>query len=871
MVSRYRATFETYLTEEVGPLFNPPIRFEAVEVSGIKDVISNKSFVDFALFDAKSMACVMMAGGSLSPLATRCRDVGGGLCSDELGATIFVRHDNDAINSTIDLRDKKIGIYKTTYFQSFQIPNYEILQDTGLVLFADAAQIVTRTSSTNAYREVIDGSLDAAFVSQGKLESLERSGRANLSLVKVLHPRTTTSSGAPSPLLLSTETYPEFTLSYSGRFSQGNMEVVRKVTNAIFDLNATHSAAVSGGYLRWNLPSPAISETRDLLEDLGFVPIDARTKQRKCVGQRSNMYDGIRCPSGYFLALETTVSKQCREQNISCPSGRECICRPCKKSHAVNIFAGIPSVIPIRDGMISSLPCSKMKLQPVRMTVFDNKYTGKQLRYSLKMVSTLDGYPLVGTVNASSNFTYEFKIAGREVGISALEIFLGGEQVESSPTLIRIEPRLCNEGEVATVFGECMSKTDHYIPSWMSAIILSLFFISFAICLLLAAWTYTFRQSAIVTASQKSFLYLICIGTAISLTSILMFQFDDNPDPASTFPTVTEESLDTLCVASFWAYGIGFCLTIAAIYAKLLRAKNLTLDTLDKSKLRRKASNREPSQNNMTHYFMLIFKSLATEALLLTIWTVVDPPTWEREWNPCYTEQIRVLRNASKLLDFLPIVYLQVRLVPEEFAEHKWITAACMSSLEVHLVASLVLALTWYSKSKPLIMALLVFFNALPVLLMIFIPKMRAHHFEVYNDNTYTVEDALHNMRKKVRNFESKSTLSSSKDSKRKRSGQSSENSGVFSRNRRNEGKSMVQLSSSLSPNTRHKMFGSDLSSAVGSSNHSRQQTNTTSIEVTTTRVMFGSDISSVLGRPTHFRQQTYNSAVRIERDKASV
>jgi len=209
--------------------------------------------------------------------------------------------------------------------------------------------------------------------------------------------------------------------------------------------------------------------------------------------------------------------------------------------------------------------------------------------------------------------------------------------------------------------------------------------------------------------------------------------------------------------------------------------------------------------------------------------------------------------------------------VPEEFAEHKWITAACMSSLEVHLVASLVLALTWYSKSKPLIMALLVFFNALPVLLMIFIPKMRAHHFEVYNDNTYTVEDALHNMRKKVRNFESKSTLSSSKDSKRKRSGQSSENSGVFSRNRRNEGKSMVQLSSSLSPNTRHKMFGSDLSSAVGSSNHSRQQTNTTSIEVTTTRVMFGSDISSVLGRPTHFRQQTYNSAVRIERDKASV
>jgi len=214
-----------------------------------------------------------------------------------------------------------------------------------------------------------------------------------------------------------------------------------------------------------------------------------------------------------------------------------------------------------------------------------------------------------------------------------------------------------------------------------------------------------------------------------------------------------------------WFYALGFCLTASAIRAKLLRAKRLTIDIAEKGKL--------PTPT-IREFVWVVLRTLGAEVLLLVIWTIVDPPRWQRKCieehegfctsvASCSGESISIgfllclfMLHVGYLVHLLYISY-QVRFVPQEFAEHKWVTAASISSLEVHILTPLVVALAWNRMGiRVLVLSLGLFFNDLSIMLMVFLPKMRRLHWEETNEKTLNVEDTLHHLRRKVRIIDSK-------------------------------------------------------------------------------------------------------------------
>uniref|UniRef100_A0A7S4DY40 G-protein coupled receptors family 3 profile domain-containing protein n=1 Tax=Lotharella globosa TaxID=91324 RepID=A0A7S4DY40_9EUKA len=742
----YIPTFETYLNEVVGPKFNPPISFQTGDL-----LEGSVQGFDFALLDTRTTACVMAESSSWTPIATLCESGGGDACDSELGAVIFTRANNTEVNKLKDLKNKKIGVYKTQYFQSFMVPNLELIKNR-MIMMADAAQIQTRVGSTSAYREVISGDLDAAFVSTGKLESLERLGIADLSLIKVLSPKDVSSSGTNFTERLSTPTYPQKAFLFSGRREDELVAV--EVSDALMAINYSHPAAISGEYSKWLIPS-SYNHVHQLLEDVGYITTNSTTKARTCKGWDSSTYETLSCPEGYFLHSNETVWKQCREKNITCPDGRECLCKPCKKAkkHEVQGDSGI---------------CSKMnvcynttQLEPVKVSVTDNARTTDTLRYDFHATSSVENFNLEAHVSRSEDYTYTFEIASSDVGQIALEIFLdngqgGFKQIETSPILIQVQPRQCPDGFKATRDGECQNEI-RYLPEWAVWVILGMFLIAVLLSATCAIWTCLHRETKIVHAAQAPFLYLICLGCFTSSLTLFLLQLDDNPNhPVS----VSATGLNIACASTVWLYAIGFCLTVSAIYSKLLRTKRLMLQA---------AKGQQPS-TKINPYLLFVCKMLAVETVILVIWTTVDMPEWTRSCadDGDFCESVGHCSAGLPSIVFIALLlvlhlcYLiyvlllcyEVRSIPQEFAEHKWITAASISSMEVHLIAPLVIVLVWDDiTAKTVLLAAAIFFNDVSILLMVFLPKMMRLHFETHDAKSLTLEDQLHNLRREVRNI----------------------------------------------------------------------------------------------------------------------
>jgi len=748
--SSYQSTFETYLNKEVGPLFAPNITFELVGADTSENIIEGS---DFAFLDPLTMACVS-SGSRWTGIATQCTGFGTEQCTTEIGATIFTRKNDTSINSLRDLKNKKVGIFKTSYFQSFMIPQQELLRE-GLVLFADSAQVQAKTGSLDAYLDVMSGALDAALVSSGKLEELALAGSVNLSEIKILNLQNSSSTGDPFPFKLSTRTFPGLTLAYSGDLD-GKI-VASEMVTALFRINSSSPAAIAGDYFRW-LPPASTTTVHESLEDIGVLTKDKKTGKRACdLNYRSN-YDGITCPDGYFKHLEHIASEQCENVQLACPPDRECFCKPCRKAKKVEVAIG-------------GVNCMKMQvchnttqLSTIEVLVNDNLLSALPVTYIFNAISSKQ-LPTKSAQQKDTNFTYEFQLSSSDIGFNTLQVFLGGEEIESSPTLIHVHPKECAENEEPNADGICINmKEVMYYATWSTWCVFASFIFNVVLSVSCAIWTLIYRNTKIVYAAQAPFLLLICLGCAISSGALLFLQFDDNPDhPLST----STSCLDFSCTAGLWFYGVGFCLTASALRAKLVRAKRLTVDV---------ARNGKRTPPKIYRFLWIVARTLMIEVILLTVWTVVDAPSWNRYCIENTTGVCTSIGSCSgdpivslgfflclSILHISYLIYLlfisyQVRFVPQEFAEHKWVTAASISSLEVHILTPLLASLVWNSMNvRFLVVSLALFYNDLSILLMVFLPKMKRLHWEESNEKTLCIEDQLHHLRRQVRNVERKS------------------------------------------------------------------------------------------------------------------
>uniref|UniRef100_A0A7S2TWA0 G-protein coupled receptors family 3 profile domain-containing protein n=1 Tax=Lotharella oceanica TaxID=641309 RepID=A0A7S2TWA0_9EUKA len=238
----------------------------------------------------------------------------------------------------------------------------------------------------------------------------------------------------------------------------------------------------------------------------------------------------------------------------------------------------------------------------------------------------------------------------------------------------------------------------------------------------------------------------------VSSIAIVLVVFDDKNHSTSL--------LDATCQASPWIYCMGFAISHSALYAKINRAKALTLDKMDAKKSRH-------VKVQASSYLKWVFLEAAIEAVICTVWTTTDPLQWERKCASSDTDFCTSYGTCSSsdaiyyvatilslhvllLLHMLYVCYLS-KSIPDEFSEHKWIIAICVSSIEFHIVAPLLIAVTWEDPTTSTLITVVALFAVdFGLLTMVFVPKILMRHRRITEDDE-TRETILFGLRKQAR------------------------------------------------------------------------------------------------------------------------
>ena len=125
----------------------------------------------------------------------------------------------------------------------------------------------------------------------------------------------------------------------------------------------------------------------------------------------------------------------------------------------------------------------------------------------------------------------------------------------------------------------------------------------------MAAVTY-YRASPSVIRAQPVFLILICVGSLVTSLAIFTLSWDESYD-------ASDRQLDVACMATPWVFFVGHVVSYAALFCKLWRVDKVM-------QFQKRAVS---VQQSLWPLVSLVFITLA----LLTLWTAMDPWTWERQ------------------------------------------------------------------------------------------------------------------------------------------------------------------------------------------------------------------------------------------------
>jgi gamma-aminobutyric acid type B receptor len=215
-------------------------------------------------------------------------------------------------------------------------------------------------------------------------------------------------------------------------------------------------------------------------------------------------------------------------------------------------------------------------------------------------------------------------------------------------------------------------------------------FTCFAVVLFTSAvfivWVYLHRDRRVVKAAQPIFLYMICVGAALSASAIFTRSFDESFG-------WSEQQLSRACMASVWLFSSGYIIIYGALFAKLWRINRVLQFTRRTIEVKQVAG---PS-------LLLVL----TAVIILCVWTAVDPLRWQRQVIDDVTGESIARCHADSILVFA-VALLCVMLVPtlltewmawttkdidEEFSESMWIFIMILVQCEAILFSVPMLAL----------------------------------------------------------------------------------------------------------------------------------------------------------------------------------
>ena len=152
-------------------------------------------------------------------------------------------------------------------------------------------------------------------------------------------------------------------------------------------------------------------------------------------------------------------------------------------------------------------------------------------------------------------------------------------------------------------------KDENFLENWVRVFGYMLLGISWFLAFAAAALVLYLQKDEAVRRSQPFFQIVLCLGSAITSTSILTLSQDEGNG-------WNESTLDAACVATPWFFFVGQVVCFCSFFSKLWRLDRVLQFS------RRKVTVRDV-------IIPMVALCIVTVAILV-VWTLVDPWTWER-------------------------------------------------------------------------------------------------------------------------------------------------------------------------------------------------------------------------------------------------
>jgi gamma-aminobutyric acid type B receptor len=188
------------------------------------------------------------------------------------------------------------------------------------------------------------------------------------------------------------------------------------------------------------------------------------------------------------------------------------------------------------------------------------------------------------------------------------------------------------------------------------------------------AWTLHHRNSVVVSASQPFFLWMTAGGVLLMSSALVPLSFDDEGDPDSM---TTTRSIG-ICMSIPWLAFTGFTVTFSALFSKTWRVNQFFHSSSAFGRIK-------VSEKDVLAPFAFL---LTSNFIVLICWTVIDPLTYERQfedgtdyWNreiasigSCHSDHVAAylaplgLSKFPKLLSaHVPFIVLVLLYSPTRF------------------------------------------------------------------------------------------------------------------------------------------------------------------------------------------------------------
>jgi hypothetical protein len=237
------------------------------------------------------------------------------------------------------------------------------------------------------------------------------------------------------------------------------------------------------------------------------------------------------------------------------------------------------------------------------------------------------------------------------------------------------------------------------------------------------------RGHRAIRAAQPLFLGLICFGSLILASSIIPASIDDT--------IASPRGADVACVSKVWLCPVGFCLIFSALFSKLWRINKLLNAAITFQRI----------QVTARDVMIPLIVLMGSNLLILTLWTVLDPPYWEREvlevdqyGRPSETRGFCTSdHNEAFLYPLVAVNGIALVLalwqawvgrgITTDFSESKYIAMATACIFQAIFMGVPILIIAGENSTAQLfVFTTIVSVICFSILLLIFVPKIMAIH-----------------------------------------------------------------------------------------------------------------------------------------------